>query len=339
MTIQEVLAMPEYSFIRENEHLGDKILFLTFGGSHAYGTNKEGSDIDVRGVCLNSTDELLGIKTYEQFMDAATDTTIYTLKKVIPLLCNCNPNTIEMLGCKPEHYAMVSPLGQLLLDNAHVFLSQRAFYSFTGYANSQLRRLQNAVARDRVTQSMREEHIRGSVQTMVNSLPDRYFNFDRSSVRLHVEDSSRPEMEKELLIDMAIKDYPARDMNGILNEIVNVIRDYDQIGHRNNKKDDAHLNKHAMHLIRLYLTGYDLIKNKKIVTYREEDHDLLMAIRSGYYMNEDGTYKKEFFDMVDSYEEMLKKAMAETTLPERPDYEKVNDLVVQIHKQALDTLA
>lgn len=339
MTIQEVLKMPEYKFIYDDEHLGNKIMFLTFGGSYSYGTNKEGSDIDVRGVCLNSPSEILGIKTYEQYIDTQTDTTIYTLMKLIPLLCSCNPNTIEMLGCRPEHYAMMTPLGQELLDNANIFLSKRAYYSFTGYANSQLRRLQNAVARDRVTQAMREEHIKGSLQTMINSLNERYIHFDRSMIRLHIEDTDRPGFDKEIFIDMDVKDYPAREMNSVFNEIVNVIRDYDKLGHRNNKKDDEHLNKHAMHLIRLYLMGYDIVKNHEIRTYRAEDHELLMAIRSGYYMNEDGSFKKEFFDMVDAYSEKLERAMTETTLPETPDYEKVNDLVVSIHRKAIDILA
>lgn len=32
------LCFPEYSFIRENENLGKHMMFVTVGGSHAYGT-------------------------------------------------------------------------------------------------------------------------------------------------------------------------------------------------------------------------------------------------------------------------------------------------------------
>lgn len=42
MDIKEVLSRPEYQFIQTNPHLGGSMLFATFGGSHAYGTNKVG---------------------------------------------------------------------------------------------------------------------------------------------------------------------------------------------------------------------------------------------------------------------------------------------------------
>ena len=54
MDIKEVLSRPEYQFIQTNPHLGGSMLFATFGGSHAYGTNKPTSDIDIRGCALNS---------------------------------------------------------------------------------------------------------------------------------------------------------------------------------------------------------------------------------------------------------------------------------------------
>lgn len=43
MTIQEIyakVAAPEYDFLQKDKNLGDKIILLALGGSHAYGTNK-----------------------------------------------------------------------------------------------------------------------------------------------------------------------------------------------------------------------------------------------------------------------------------------------------------
>ena len=50
---------PEYDFLRTDPHLVDNICLLTYGGSHAYGTNIEGSDMDIRGIALNSAEEIL----------------------------------------------------------------------------------------------------------------------------------------------------------------------------------------------------------------------------------------------------------------------------------------
>ena len=94
----------EYDFLRTNPHLGNNIILLGLGGSHAYGTNVEGSDVDIRGIALNSKSDILGSSNFEQVVNEATDTTIYSVRKIISLLTSCNPNTIEMLGLKPEHY-------------------------------------------------------------------------------------------------------------------------------------------------------------------------------------------------------------------------------------------
>ncbi len=54
------------------------------------------------------------------------------------------------------------------------------------------------------------------------------------------------------------------------------------------------LKKHAMHLVRLYHMAFDILERKQIVTYREEDHDLLMVIRNGEYLNSDNLPSDEF---------------------------------------------
>ena len=91
MTVNEIkklLQTPAYEFLRTNERLGDNIIFLTLGGSHAYGTNVETSDVDIRGCTLNTPSDLIGFSHFEQFIDKATDTTIYGFNKLIPLLLN-----------------------------------------------------------------------------------------------------------------------------------------------------------------------------------------------------------------------------------------------------------
>ena len=137
--INEVIKSNDYAFLNTNEHLKDKLIFLTFGGSHAYGTNNPNSDVDVRGCTFNQKSDLIGLSSFEQFTEDKTDTVIYSFNKLISLLCNCNPNTIELLGCKPEHYIILNSIGQEMIDNRAMFLSRRAINSFGGYANQQLR--------------------------------------------------------------------------------------------------------------------------------------------------------------------------------------------------------
>lgn len=112
--IKSLVKSDEYVFLKDNKHLRDRIIImLGLGGSHAYGTNVETSDLDVRGCALTNKEEILTNQNFEQFVDERTDTTIYAFNKLVSLLCNCNPNTAEMLGLKPEHYLYLSPIGEV----------------------------------------------------------------------------------------------------------------------------------------------------------------------------------------------------------------------------------
>lgn len=70
---KEIMMRPEYDFLRNNSRLGGRIILLGLGGSYAYGTNNENSDIDFRGVTLPLRSDLLGLTAFEQYEDSATD--------------------------------------------------------------------------------------------------------------------------------------------------------------------------------------------------------------------------------------------------------------------------
>lgn len=334
--IRELVGSKDYDFLRTDPHLGDRIMFLTLGGSYAYGTNVETSDVDIRGCAMNNASEIVGLSNFEQFVETATDTTVYAFNKLIGLLLNCNPNTIEMLGCRPEHYIYMTEGGREFIDNRKLFLSKRAVYSFGGYANQQLNRLENALARDRLTQAQKEEHIRRSMENSIKSFESRYTNFEAGSIRLFTDDSPRIDLDREIFADVHLEHFPARQFNGMLNDLHNVLGTYEKLNHRNHKKDDAHLNKHAMHLVRLYLMCIDILEKEEIITYREADHDLLMSIRSGGYQNEDHTYKPEFFEIVDDLKKRLDYAKENTSLPAHPNMKQVEEFVMSVNRRALN---
>ena len=335
MDFKKLMNTTEYDFLRTDEHLGDRIMLLGLGGSYAYGTNNEGSDIDFRGVTLMLPSDLLGLTSFEQYEDDKTDTVIYGFNKLVKLLLECNPNTCEILGLDEDQYLIKSKLGQELIDNSRLFLSKRAIKSFGGYADAQLRRLQNAIARDTMSQSDREKHILKSVTNALDDFNRRYAGREAGSIRLYVDSSENPELDTEIFVDANYKHYPLRDYTDLWGTMRTVVKDYEKIGKRNKKKDNNHLNKHAMHLIRLFMMAIDILEKGEIRTHRTDDLPTLLAIRRGDYMLADGTFSSEFYEMLEEYERRLDEAAARTELPNNPDMDKVEAFVERINRYAV----
>lgn len=335
MDFKGLLSTTEYSFIRDNPRLGNRIMLLGVSGSYGYGTNREGSDIDFRGVTLNLPSDLIGLTTFDQYEDAKTDTVIYSFNKLVNLLLNCNPNTIEILGLDEDQYVIRSALGQQLLDHRSLFLSKRAAASFGHYADAQLRRLQNAIARYTLSQPSREQHIMKSVSHALEDFNRRHAEEDRSQARLYIDEAVTEGLEKEIFLDADFKHYPLRKFNDLVNTLNSVVRDYDRIGKRNHKKDDNHLNKHAMHLVRLFMMGIDILKNGEIVTHRpESDLKLLISIRNGGYM-QDSVLTPAFYDIVSDYERRFAEAEKNSRLPDNPDMDAIGQFVESINRHVI----
>lgn len=335
MEFGECLKGEEYGFLRENEHLGKYVILLGVAGSYSYGTNHENSDLDIRGIALNRKSDLLGMTGFEQYVDERTDTVIYAFRKIITLLLSCNPNVVELLGLRREHYLYLHPVGEALLQQKEMFLSRRAIQSFGGYADAQLRRMQNALARDRFPQSEKEQHIFRSVKNAMYDFNRRYQAFAEGGLHLFIDQAVNPELETEIFVDVNLKHYPLRDYKNMWNEMHNVVKEYDKIGKRNRKKDNDHLNKHAMHLMRLFMMAIDILEEGKIQTYREAEHALLMDIRMGKYQKPDGMFREEFYEMLSEYEKRLHRAAEHTSLPAEPDVEKVQEFVMWAHEKVV----
>ena len=338
MTIDEIkkkISGEEYDFLRTDKHLGNKIVLLGLGGSYSYGTNVETSDLDMRGIALNTKEEILTNERFEQFENKTTDTTIYGFNKIIKLLSNCNPNVTELLGLKLEHYLYISPIGYELLDNSHLFLSKKAAQAFGGYATSQLRRLDNKAVRT-VDQEHRENHILNSIYNAAESFPEKYFEYPEDSIKLYLDDSIQEDMDKEIFMDVNLKHYPLRDYKAMWSEMNSVVKDYAKLGKRNKQAiEHQKLGKHMMHLVRLYYMCFDILENEKIITYREKEHDLLMSIRGGKYLDSNNQPIPEFFEIVDALDKRLEYDKKNTSLPERPNYDKINEFVMSVNERVV----
>lgn len=155
-------------------------IFLGLTGSHAYGTARPGSDVDLRGCCVAPMRTRLSLHTkFEQFIwqprpgdhsepmlgpnyaralaraaehpsagpslrgpDGTPDVVIFELSKLVSLCAQANPNMLELLFLDPDEIVLSTPLWERLRAQRRVFLSQKVRFTFTGYARGQLQRIQ-----------------------------------------------------------------------------------------------------------------------------------------------------------------------------------------------------
>lgn len=123
--------------------LAESTLYLVRHGSHAYGTNLPGSDLDLRGFAIPPRAYYLGFtQQFEQAEVKEPDMVIFELRRFFNLTADGNPNLIELLWVDPSDHLICTPLAERMVEARALFLSKKIRHTFSGYALSQLKRIQ-----------------------------------------------------------------------------------------------------------------------------------------------------------------------------------------------------
>lgn len=111
-------------------------------GSHAYGTNIESSDIDIRGLfCADKIKIVTPWFRIKEQNISGEDTKYYEISHFMNLLLDQNPNIVETLWIDESDIKKTSLAYSLLRENRKEFLSSKVAFTYTGYAISQLKRI------------------------------------------------------------------------------------------------------------------------------------------------------------------------------------------------------
>lgn len=181
-----------------------------------------------------------------------------------------------------------------------------------------------------------ERHILKTLDFMKNDFNKKYSPYEDDSLHLYIDKAVQESYETEIFMDIHLTHYPLRDYCSMWSELQNTVKNYSKIGKRNNSAiNHGKIAKHAMHLIRLYVMCLDILEKERIITYREEEHDLLMDIRNGKYLDSNDQPIPEFFEMVNDFEKKLDYAKKNTNLPENPDYKAINEFVASVNERVV----
>ncbi len=276
-------------------------IFKAVWGSQAFGTAGPHSDVDIRGVCIPPARYLLGLDSFEQDENRAEEIVIYSLGKFVSLALANNPNMLDILWAADEDVLYTDEYGQALRDIRRAFLSRRVAQTYAGYAAAQLKRM--------------ETHYR-----WLNNPPDHQPTPPEFGAKENPRGGYRfADTRQERGYRAALRhwqDYQAWRANR------NPERAEREAQH-------GYDTKHAMHLVRLYRMGIEIL-GEGIVQVRRPDADWLKEILCGRY-----SYP-ELMDLVAGLQADLMRAEAVTTLPDEPDCATVGALVIALHRRSLD---
>lgn len=288
-----------------------KLIFEGLFGSHLYGTSTPESDLDLRGVCIPFKQYLLSpFKNFEQQEFPGEDKVHFALKKFFQLAVDCNPNIVELFFVPQDKSYVWTGDWEFILNNRDKFFSQKARFTFAGYATAQLKRIK--LHRSWLLSPPKEEPTRKKYE-----LPDApYFGMEKTENLIH----GPIECIEEAWRDYALREKAYHDARAYWNNYQN----WKQT--RNPKRavieeKFGYDTKHGMHLYRLLTEAEELLTYGRI-TLPRPDAEFLLQIRNGHFSYE------ELIEIGDNFQNRIDSM--DTNLPKKPNLEEIENVYLTL---------
>jgi len=294
--------------------LPEGLVSLCWRGSVAHGMYVPKSDPDsiddkdVMGVYIAALEHYLGFggkDVYEQW-EGEWDCVFYELRKFTGLLLNSNPNVLSLLWLKPNGIIYESPLGQRLRANRDLFVTKKAYHSFSGYAHAQFKKMI----------SFNQE-----AQALMAQLEDQLLSFGI--------DPESADASTSLLTPNG------EPFVGATSEMMELVKRYR--GERNRYYSGGYMGKkrrelvrrvgydakNAAHLIRLLRMGIEFLTEGTLHVERVDGPELLDIKRGNWSLDRVKMEAERLF-------QLAQEAYVRSSLPAEPEHKKAELLCVEM---------
>lgn len=347
-------------FTLESIQKGDRLLFDTVAGSHAYGTAHVASDEDRRGVFVAPQDFLLGGGDIEQVSDERSDQVYYELGRFVELLLKNNSNALELLAMPEDCVRFKHPLFSLLSEKQ--FLSKICGRTYGEYAMGQIRKARGLNKKivnpqpEKAQQLLEFCHVpqgQGSV-SLLQWLEQQGYDPTRCGLTAvtHAPGICAVYYEESISYRGLVspKNPDAFVFSSVPREAVPVTwmhcnhdafsahrkahRDYwEWVAQRNEDRyltnvehGQGYDSKNLMHTLRLLEMAEDIAVQGRLIV-RRPNHEFLRAVRTGEF-----TYE-ELLAKAEKQLARVEQAFAQSSLPETPDRQSAIKSMLEIRHQ------
>lgn len=294
--------------------LPEGLILLGWRGSVAHGMYVPKSDPDsiddkdVMGVYIAPIEHYLGFgrkDVYEKW-EGEWDCVFYELRKFIGLLLNCNPNVLSLLWVKENGIIYENSLGSMLRENRHLFVTKKAYHSFSGYAHDQFKKMI----------SFNQE-----AQALMRDLEQQLVKFD-------IDPDSATDGN-------ALKTTSGQPFVAATTEMMEVVklyrgerRRYYSGGYMGKKRRELVMRvgydaKNAAHLIRLLRMGIEFLTEGKMHVERADGPELLSIKRGEWSLEKVKAEAERLF-------QLAQEAYVRSHLQPEPDRERAEKLCVKM---------
>src|SRR5262245_22132895 len=117
------------------------VIFECVAGSRAYGTTTQSSDEDRRGIFVVPSSAYLDLaRPADQLGDARGNVVYYSLRRIVELLSQANPNILELLYMPADCILKDTIEMQELTSQRLLFVTKQCAETHAGYAMSQIKK-------------------------------------------------------------------------------------------------------------------------------------------------------------------------------------------------------
>ena len=294
--------------------LPEGLISLCWRGSVAHGMYVPKSDPDsiddkdVMGIYVGPLEHYLGFgrrDVYEQW-EGEWDCVFYELRKFIGLLLNCNPNVLSLLWLKPNGIIYENELGARLRENRSLFVTKKAYHSFSGYAHAQFKKMI----------SFNQE-----AQALMQRLEDQLISFGIDPESCDAGSSLRT-------VDGQPFVGATTDMMEVVKQYRGERRRYYSGGYMGQKRRElvrrvGYDAKNAAHLIRLLRMGIEFLTEGTLHVERADAPELLDIKRGVWPLEKVKAEAERLF-------QLSQEAYVRSTLPPEPDSGQAERLSVEL---------
>lgn len=302
------------------------IVLKAIVGSQLYGTSTPSSDIDYSGIFIPDDDYLLGLLNVKEVdlsvlnkndigrnTSDAIDCKLYELKNYCNLALQNNPNILELLYIPDDKIVLSNEYYKMLKDNAVSFLSKSISDRFIGYALAQKKKM--------LLKPENYNAIKNSLEflnTLSKTLPIIELKYQNIPEYIKFSETHMKIGDVSLMIHLKV------------GKVISILTDrVSRATHRAVMYDKyGYDTKFAMHTVRLLIEGITLMK-EHYIEFPLKDANDLMNIRNGMFTVE------QVNNIIEDYEKQYKVVEDNSTLPSKPNFHIVNDLVKKINRHFL----